>query len=126
MDEYYCFRRTASAPNPCEMDIEYTHVEYLNTTRCSENFKVPCIGSAQAPERSSNEMNAYTCVEIDLVTWNIAAPNKNPFEFWAMHADKDYDDLMIRVQEYIDDPDRPREPVGDIFTQAMYDDLRDY
>ena len=54
----------------------------------------------------------------------IAAPNNNPFEFWSMHKDKDYDDLMMGVQRYIDDPHRPTESISQIFTQAMYDDLR--
>ena len=61
--------------------------------------------------------------EIQVLTWNIAAPNNNPFEFWNMHKDKDYDDLMMGVQRYIDDPHRPTESISQIFTQATYDEL---
>ena len=33
-----------------------------------------------------------------LATWNIAAINNNPFEYWITHSDPDYNTLMADVQ----------------------------
>ena len=60
-----------------------------------------------------------------VVTWNIAAPNNNPFEYWAMHSDAGYNGLMSALQQYIDNPG-PNDPeIGSIFTASMYAELRD-
>ena len=42
--------------------------------------------------------------QIIAVTWNIAAINNNPFEYWITHDDKDYNKLMVDVQEFIASP----------------------
>ena len=36
--------------------------------------------------------------ELNLVTWNIAAINNNPFEYWITHEDAAYNKLMVDVQ----------------------------
>ena len=36
--------------------------------------------------------------ELKLVTWNIAAINNNPFEYWITHEDAAYNKLMVDVQ----------------------------
>ena len=33
-----------------------------------------------------------------VATWNIAAVNNNPFEYWITHDDAQYNELMKRVQ----------------------------
>ena len=38
------------------------------------------------------------------VTWNIAAINNNPFEYWITHEDADYNKLMVDVQDFISAP----------------------
>ena len=40
----------------------------------------------------------------NVVTWNIAAINNNPFEYWITHPDPEYNALMKNVQEFIDNP----------------------
>ena len=62
--------------------------------------------------------------ELNLVTWNIAAINNNPFEYWITHEDADYNKLMIDVQEFISSPGTRDVPVGDVFTPAMWAELK--
>ena len=35
---------------------------------------------------------------INVATWNVAAINNNPFEYWITHSDKEYNALMDAVQ----------------------------
>ena len=42
-----------------------------------------------------------------MATWNIAAINNNPFEYWITHDDADYNALMEGVQSFIDQPGAP-------------------
>ena len=36
--------------------------------------------------------------QLRVVTWNIAAINNNPFEYWITHEDAAYNKLMVDVQ----------------------------
>ena len=74
---------------------------------------LPCLTalvalSAQAPERST----------LRVATWNIAAINNNPFEYWITHDDADYNALMEGVQSFIDQPGERDVPVSQVFTPA--------
>ena len=60
---------------------------------------------------------------LKMVTWNIAAVNNNPFEYWLTHPDPAYDQLMQDVQNFIEEPGAADVPVGEVFTQAMFDEL---
>ena len=35
---------------------------------------------------------------VNVATWNVAAINNNPFEYWITHSDKQYNELMDAVQ----------------------------
>ena len=35
---------------------------------------------------------------INVATWNVAAINNNPFEYWITHSDEEYNALMEAVQ----------------------------
>ena len=35
---------------------------------------------------------------INVATWNVAAINNNPFEYWITHSDEEYNALMDAVQ----------------------------
>ena len=56
--------------------------------------------------------------KLHLVTWNIAAINNNPFEYWITHDDADYNALMEGVQSFIDQPGERDVPVSQVFTPA--------
>ena len=42
--------------------------------------------------------------KLKTATWNIAAVNNNPFEYWITHEDDAYNKLMEDVQSFIDQP----------------------
>jgi hypothetical protein len=97
-EECSSFGRTSSAPISCM--IEPKNDEYYEpANRCPDS-------------------------EIHAATWNIAAPNNNPFEFWSTHETKDYDDLMSEVQKCLDCPDGLDVSLEEVFTPSMYDELR--
>ena len=55
--------------------------------------------------------------------WNIAAINKNPFEYWVTNPDPSYDLLLSGVQGFIDDPVCDF-PIRAIFTDKMFSELQ--
>jgi len=57
------------------------------------------------------------------VTWNVAAVNNNPFEYYITHRDPKYNELMEAVQRFVDAPGAADVPVSDVFTPAMYQQL---
>ena len=52
--------------------------------------------------------------ELRVATWNVAAVNNNPFEYWITHPDPEYDRLMEAVQQFIDAPGAADVRVGEI------------
>jgi hypothetical protein len=63
--------------------------------------------------------------DIKVASWNIAAPNNNPFEFWSSHNSGDYDDLMVAVQKCMDTPPSDLDvPLVEVFPQFMYTEVR--
>jgi hypothetical protein len=55
-------------------------------------------------------------------SWNIAAVNNNPFEYWITSSDPDYNVLMRRVQEFIEDKDNDVK-INTVFTGSMFMEL---
>jgi hypothetical protein len=62
--------------------------------------------------------------ELEVTTWNIAAINNNPFEYWITHDDPDYNALMASVQQFIDAPAERDVPVSTVFTEARWTELK--
>ncbi len=61
--------------------------------------------------------------KLRLVTWNMAAINNNPFEYWITHDDPVYTRLMEDVSAFIQAPGDKDVPVHQVFTDAMFDEL---
>ncbi len=74
-----------------------------------------------APEK---ELGAQRRPSLNVATWNIAAPNNNPFEFWVSHQNEEYNELMLAIQKHIDQPKTFESKIGQIFTPCMYAELR--
>jgi hypothetical protein len=51
-----------------------------------------------------------------VITWNIAAVNNNPFEYWVTHDDPAYNKLMSDAQDFIDCPNERDVKVGSAHT----------
>ena len=62
---------------------------------------------------------------VKAITWNIAAINNNPFEYWITNKDAGYNRIMSEVSAYIDNPGNNDIPVKEIFTDQMYSELEE-
>jgi len=57
------------------------------------------------------------------VTWNVAAINNNPFEYWITNDDPKYNQLMQNVSAFIQNPGVLDVEVQSIFTDEMFEQL---
>mmetsp|Transcript_63600 Transcript_63600/g.207485 ORF Transcript_63600/g.207485 Transcript_63600/m.207485 type:complete len:541 (-) Transcript_63600:88-1710(-) len=65
--------------------------------------------------------------ELKCVTWNIAAINNNPFEYYLTLPGEDakpYGDLMVAVQKLIESPGSRDVPVSEVFLPEMWARLK--
>merc|ERR1712025_926212 len=62
---------------------------------------------------------------LTVATWNVAAINNNPFEYWIHSEDESYNKLMSDVQAFISEPGDKDVRVKEVFTDAMRDELKD-
>lgn len=61
---------------------------------------------------------------LSVATWNIAAINNNPFEYWITYDENpEYNKIMKNIEEFIENPGAKDVPVKDVFTEAMFRDL---
>lgn len=60
---------------------------------------------------------------VKAVTWNIAAVNNNPFEYWITSDDPKYNELMVNVSQFIETPGGKDVPVADVFSDEMFEEL---
>mmetsp|Transcript_13349 Transcript_13349/g.32435 ORF Transcript_13349/g.32435 Transcript_13349/m.32435 type:complete len:549 (-) Transcript_13349:292-1938(-) len=61
--------------------------------------------------------------DLRAITWNVAAVNNNPFEYWITHDDPAYNTLIDGVQDFIDNPGARDVAVGDLITDGMIKEL---
>ncbi len=62
---------------------------------------------------------------VKALTWNIAAINNNPFEYWITADDPSYNTLMSKVSKFIESPGDADVTIGSIFSDSMYDKLEE-
>lgn len=58
-----------------------------------------------------------------VATWNIAAVNNNPFEYFVTHDDPAYNTLMADVEAFIEAPGDQDITVGELIDDSMFDEL---
>ena len=61
--------------------------------------------------------------KIRAVTWNIAAVNNNPFEYWITNEDPIYNNLMKKVSDFIQNPGSNDMTIKKIITDKMFIEL---
>lgn len=61
----------------------------------------------------------YGKPELTVASWNIAAINNNPFEYWITHNDAAYNKLMTDVQNFIDAPGTKDVPVNTVRSPSL-------
>ena len=59
---------------------------------------------------------------LQISTWNIAAINNNPFEYWITYNDA-YERLMLNVEEFLENPGERDVIVPQVFSEQMFQDL---
>lgn len=61
---------------------------------------------------------------MQIATWNIAAINNNPFEYWITYKENPaYEDLMVKVEQFLEAPGDKDLLVPQVFTPRMFDEL---
>ena len=62
--------------------------------------------------------------KLAVTTWNIAAINNNPFEYWITYNEEPkYEELMVKVEQFLENPGDKDVPVSQVFTETMFSDL---
>jgi hypothetical protein len=61
---------------------------------------------------------------LSCLSWNIAAVNNNPFEYYITSSDSQYDELMQAVEQFVENPGDGDVPVSAVFTPAMFAELK--
>jgi len=75
-----------------------------------------------AMRKSISSGGAHT---ISVATWNVAAVNNNPFEYWLAHDDPHYVNLMLAVERCLSFPEAAWDVrVSEIFTEEMFQELK--
>jgi hypothetical protein len=58
-------------------------------------------------------------------TWNVAAINNNPFEYWMTHEDPKYDKLMNDVEQMMADSDSSKDvPIVEFSRMKCFQNFR--
>lgn len=60
---------------------------------------------------------------IKALTWNVAAVNNNPFEYWITNDDPKYNQIMKKVSSFVENPELQDVEVQQIFSDSMYNEL---
>eukprot|EP00804_Cyclotella_cryptica_P025946 CCRYP_002775-RD/>CCRYP_002775-RD protein AED:0.06 eAED:0.06 QI:1331/0.83/0.85/1/0.83/0.85/7/104/584 len=62
--------------------------------------------------------------KLQIATWNIAAINNNPFEYWITYNEEPaYEKIMTEIEIFLESPGEKDVPVSAVFTEAMFDQL---
>lgn len=61
---------------------------------------------------------------IKTMTWNIAAINNNPFEYWITTDDSGYSLMMVAIQNFINQPASKDVDIAQLFTAEMVHELQ--
>lgn len=58
---------------------------------------------------------------LSVTSWNIAAINNNPFEYWITYKENPaYENLMIQVENFLENPGDKDVTVSNVFTEEMF------
>jgi len=61
---------------------------------------------------------------LSITTWNIAAINNNPFEYWiTFDNNPHYEPLMKKIENFIENPGTSDVTVKELFTEKMFSEL---
>ena len=99
-------RQNASAPFPFYESIQVAKSvcnQPCENYACQDLRRIPSASWSDFDIAQDQHQSETNLAFVHVATWNIVAPNNNPFEFWSKQTDKNYDDLMMGVHTCIDD-----------------------
>lgn len=63
---------------------------------------------------------------LSIATWNIAAINNNPFEYWITYDENpEYERIMTKIEEFLENPGPKDVEVNKVFTEEMFGRLEE-
>lgn len=98
---------------------------FLAATTFYTAFLYSTGGADQYLGSSSDPMLALaTQRRLSIATWNIAAINNNPFEYWITYDENpEYNHIMQEIEQFIENPGDRDIPVNQVFTDEMFSAL---
>lgn len=79
------------------------------------------MGAAPAPVDTNTASSAQSSLRT--ASWNLAAINNNPFEYWITMENPAYRKMLADVEALVQAPGAADVPIGTIFTDQMFDEL---
>jgi len=77
----------------------------------------------QSAQAGMNKM-AVSKRKLQVSTWNVAAINNNPFEYWITYDENPaYEEIMTNIEAFLEKPGDKDVPVSAVFTQEMFAQL---
>lgn len=74
--------------------------------------------------RSGMAAMAASKRKLQISTWNIAAINNNPFEYWITYDENpEYEKIMSSIEAFLENPGNKDVPVSKVFTEEMFTEL---
>eukprot|EP00578_Thalassiosira_sp_NH16_P023927 CAMPEP_0181091284 /NCGR_PEP_ID=MMETSP1071-20121207/8317_1 /TAXON_ID=35127 /ORGANISM="Thalassiosira sp., Strain NH16" /LENGTH=615 /DNA_ID=CAMNT_0023173415 /DNA_START=118 /DNA_END=1968 /DNA_ORIENTATION=- len=74
--------------------------------------------------RSGMAAMAASKRKLQISTWNIAAINNNPFEYWITYDENpEYEKIMSSIEAFLENPGNKDVPVSNVFTEEMFTEL---
>lgn len=62
--------------------------------------------------------------KLQVSTWNVAAINNNPFEYWITYDENPaYEKIMSDIEAFLENPGAQDVPVSQVFTEEMFTEL---
>lgn len=62
--------------------------------------------------------------KLQIASWNIAAINNNPFEYWITYDENaNYEKIMSDIESFLEEPREKDVPVSEVFTNEMFSQL---
>lgn len=71
--------------------------------------------------KGGKDLSVMTSGKLNIATWNIAAINNNPFEYWITYKENPaYEELMVNIEKFLEDPGDKDVAVSQVFTEEMF------
>ena len=92
--------------------------QFLGNAKPDSNLSKAAMLGLQAMKSASRSLS--------IATWNVAAINNNPFEYWITYDENpEYERIMTKIEEFLESPGEKDLPVSNVFTEEMFGQLQE-